>query len=328
VIEDKDNRWRRLLTIHGEDGISPDSLLSDAQGRYLALRITLGGEGTASPRLRRIKITYPHESYLRYLPAIYQEDPIGRDITDRFMSLFESFNMDMEEEIRSITRLFDPLSTRKDFLPWLASWFGIVQDENWPEQRFREFLSRSYSLFKIRGTIEGLNAVISLYTGKTAKIIEHFRYLRPMVLGNEIRVGLTSVVGRKFTSQLVIEETSTIGDFKLIEEVEPPEMPFIVDAYDFTIVIDGSKDQQKGLVRLIDSEKPAHTNYRLHLSKEGAPRIGCALLGMDTRMAHANQPIYVGDSSLLGTDSFVGDRFPMKGLYGAKSQVEISTYLH
>lgn len=327
--EIEESRWYCLFNLYGEDTASADALMSDVQGQYLTVRIRMGGDGNNTPRIRRIRISYPHESYLRYLPAVYQQDPISRDITDRFMSLFESFNLDMEEQIGSITRLLDPISTRADFLPWLASWLGIVQDENWPEERFRELLSRSYSLFKSRGTIQGLSDVISLYTGSNVKIVEHFRYLRPMVLGANVLVGMSTVVGKQFTLPLVLEETSTIGTFTLIEEYEPPETPFLADAFDFTVIIDApdmTESMRTCLLRIIDQEKPAHTRYRIHFTKEGAPRIGSALIGIDTRMTHAHQPMEIG-TDIVGTTTIIGTRHPTKGILGINSRIGINSFL-
>lgn len=326
-----DTQWKELIAVYGDDTPSVDALMSHIMGRFLVLRITLGGNGNVTPSLKRIKIIYPHESYLRYLPAVYQEDPLGREITDRFLSLFESFSMDMEEKIGTITRLLDPASVPDDFTPWLASWLGIVKDQNWPEDKFRKFLASAYSLFKIRGTVKGLTEMITLYTGSSVRIIEHCLHLRPMVLGADIRVGISTVVGKKFREPLIIEETSTIGDFTLIEEMDSPEAPFIADAYDFTVFIDApglTDTEHAALIRLIDNEKPVNTRYVLRMSSEAVPRIGTALLGMDTRLTHAYQPLSLGERSNIGITSITGTRFPFGGIYGARSQTGIDTYLH
>ena len=106
-------------------------------------------------------------SYLRYLPATYQENEKGREFLERFLSMFESMSYDMEHTIKRLTKYFDPQAVEKEFLNWLASWMGIIYDENWPEQSKRELIKRAYQLYKIRGTIDGLKEIIKLYSGKS-----------------------------------------------------------------------------------------------------------------------------------------------------------------
>jgi phage tail-like protein len=324
--------WIPLCNVQGSDQIQPDSLINNVRSRFIVFKISLFGNGESSPQIKKIRITFPHRSYLRYLPAVYQDDPIGRDITDRFLSIFEAFNMEIEEQIATIFRLFDPQSTNEEFLSWLGSWLGILRDENWSEKQFRDLLSQSYQLFKIRGTSDCLKKMLSIYTGADITIIEHYQYRRPMVLGADTYVGITTVVGRKFNQPLVLEESSTIGDFLLIEEVEPPETPFLADAYDFTVIVNMPDPQEKQIAcirRLIEHEKPAHTRYCLRISGLGQPRIGTAMLGVDTKLTHAHTQMKIGSlQSVIGDSSKAGARYPVSGIYGNNLKIGIDTYLH
>ncbi|MBN1552812.1 hypothetical protein JW979_15165 [bacterium] len=323
--------WKTAFDLDGDGMTAPDCLLSHIIGRYLALRIRFQGNGDCTPTLRRIRILFPSATYLRYLPAVYKNDPIGTELMNRFLALFEAFNMGLEERIGTVTRLLDPVSAPSEFLPWLSSWFGIIQDQHWPEKRFRKFLSSAYSLFQKRGTIAVMSEIIYLYTDKSIQIIEHFRYQRPMVLGADIRVGMSSVVGLKFTKPLVIEESSTIGNFALIESEEPPEKPFLHDAYDFTIMIDGADMtpmQRSCLLRIIENEKPAQTRYRLHLGGEVAAKIGNVSVEIDSRLAHAYEPMKIGEVSSLGINTILGTRHTLHGLYGARSTLATDFILH
>jgi phage tail-like protein len=324
-------QWKPAFEIFGEDTNAADALMPAARGQYLALRISLKGNGANTPLLKSIKLTYPFDSYLRYLPAVYRKDPAGRDIAERFLSLFESFNMDMDEQINSMARLLDPAAVRADFLPWLASWLGIAKEQDWSEAKFRVLLARAYGLFKTRGTVRGLREAIELYTGAKSIVVEHFRFLRPMVLGANSYLGVDTVAGRSIAGRLVLEESSTIGEFSLLEEKEPAEAPFTEDAHDFTVFIDAPEmtGRENALVRrLIEREKPAHTRFRLRWRGDGSPAIGAARVGMDTKIIRAFPPMEIGKTSVPGRDAVVGTLYPVGGVYGARSEIGIDTFLH
>ena len=66
----------------------------------------------------------------------------------------------------------DPLLTPADFLGWLASWVGVVLDENWPIERRREFVANAVSLYRLRGTPAGLAAHVRIFTGADVEVRE------------------------------------------------------------------------------------------------------------------------------------------------------------
>ena len=119
-----------------------------------------------------MKIFYPRISYLRYLPAIYQEDPVNKDFLERFLSLFESVFYDLEVDISTIARYFDPDTTPPEFLKWLASWVNIAIEDEWQEAMKREFIRQAVPLYSIKGTVEGISRFIEIYTGKRPGILE------------------------------------------------------------------------------------------------------------------------------------------------------------
>ena len=59
-----------------------------------------------------------------------------------------------------------------DFLGWLAGWVGVVVDEGWPLDRSRAFIANIAELYRWRGTIRGLVAELSIYTGGDVEIAE------------------------------------------------------------------------------------------------------------------------------------------------------------
>jgi hypothetical protein len=56
-----------------------DALLQAPPGRYIKLKIEFHREaGEESPVLKQVKLYFPRLSYLRYLPAVYQEESASR----------------------------------------------------------------------------------------------------------------------------------------------------------------------------------------------------------------------------------------------------------
>lgn len=160
-LEELQDKWS------GIPANSKDALIS-GQGKYIWIRIVIIANITENkaPLIGSITLHFPRETYLRYLPATYQEDTSSRHFLERYLSIFESVFSKLEDSIYNTPRLFDAHGTREEFLPWLSTWLGAVQDENWPEEKWREFLGRAAELYKQRGTRAGLSELIKIYTGK------------------------------------------------------------------------------------------------------------------------------------------------------------------
>ena len=150
--------WKRV----GEPNPS-DALLESAEGRYLWVKIELIGSEDSSPWVESVRTYFPRTSYLRYLPELYRSDEASAAFLERFLSVFESVFVDIEEEIENVTRYFDPEGTPAEQLPWLGSWMALEMDEEWPEPARRELVSRAPELLKKRGTREGLVEILRIY---------------------------------------------------------------------------------------------------------------------------------------------------------------------
>lgn len=148
-----------------------DGLVHSGPGRYLWLKIVFRGGGDNTPTIRNIKVEFPRISLRRFLPAVFGEDPVSTDFTDRFLSLFDTTFRSIEHQIDTQARLFDPLSTPADkdpsldFLTWLASWIVVSMDRQWSETKRRQFLKRAGRLFADRGTREGLWHTLLFFLG-------------------------------------------------------------------------------------------------------------------------------------------------------------------
>jgi P2-related tail formation protein len=57
-----------------------------------------------------------------------------------------------------------------EWLPWMASWFGIVLEDHWNEARKRSLLMRVMDVYRWRGTSYGLERVIEACVGVRPRI--------------------------------------------------------------------------------------------------------------------------------------------------------------
>lgn len=141
-----------------------DCLVRSGGGRFLWLKLVFRGNGKVTPRVESIELEFPRISLRRYLPAVFGEEPVSADFTDRFLALFDTTFRSIETKLDQLARYFDPLSapaerdpkTGIDFLSWLASWIGLTLDRSWPLEKRRKFLKQAGQLYNLRGTREGL----------------------------------------------------------------------------------------------------------------------------------------------------------------------------
>lgn len=201
-----------------------------ARGRYLRLKLTLIGGEQGTPEVKNVRIYFPRVSYLRYLPAVHQENTEGRDFLERFLALFETFFADIEQKIDHITRYFDADGVSNEFLHWLAGWLAIGADEDWTNEQIRSLMKQAPALFRRRGTRSGIEELIRIFTGDHPFILEPFQ----------------------------IPSATTEEDIlKRLYQSYP-------DSYSFYVFLKPNQAQQeikRTMVRqLVDTEKPAHTH--------------------------------------------------------------------
>jgi phage tail-like protein len=214
--------------------VNPRDALLRAQGRYLWLRIEWSGSDRKTPLLKKLRVYYPRVSYLQYLPAVYQQDPQSRDFMERFLSLFGTFFDEMEEMIDHIARCFDADAATGDLLKWLSTWLGIAVDDRWTEDQTRTLLKRAPELYQKRGTREGLQELIEIFTGEKPYLVEFFQY-KYLIEKAEIRRTMEHLYG--------------------------------LDPYRFCVLVkpDAVPDERRRAVlqKLIDEERPAFTEAQL-----------------------------------------------------------------
>jgi phage tail-like protein len=169
---------------------------------------------------------------LDYLPAVFSAGEDG-DFLGRYLMVFETIIDEIDEVVSGIADRFDPSVAPEPFLPWLASWIGLVLDDGWPLARRRAVLARSTDLHRWRGTVRGLREHLQLYTGYKPEIDER---------------GGSLTLGRR----------THLGEQTVLGQADRP--------YHFTVVLrvpnPGDFDRAR-LRTIVEAQRPAHTTYSL-----------------------------------------------------------------
>jgi len=307
-----------------------DMLFREKTGQYLWLKIELSTfEDTLKPAVSGMRVYYPRISYLRYLPAIYQEDPVSKEFLERFLSIFESRFHDREVQINTLSRYFDPQTTPGNFLEWLASWLNLALEEEWEEEKKKQLIEEAYGIYKQKGTPGGLSRFIAIYTGEAPFILEHAGESKPMVLNKKFRLGIDSILTRGPVRGFRLGMGSIIGRAALRETAVSPEDPFLPTAHRFTVVLNLTAPDYRrfetGVRRILDEEKPAHTVYTLRNIGD-MDRQGNQYVGINTYVS-GYRPLRLGEDSVLGTGLVVFDNSENAGKVERRSRVSIDTLL-
>ncbi len=280
-------------------------LFRQKTGRYLLLKLSLSTfDETVSPSLKEMKVYYPRNSYLRYLPATYQEDPASKNFLESFLSIFETVFYGLDTRIENIFRYFDVDTVPQNFLSWIASWLNFAIEEDWDESKKYLFIKKAAMLYKYKGTSAAIEALIEIYTGNKPIIIEHSKSGKPFVLGGQFRLGVNSLLVQTPIRGFRLGDDSILGCTALRDVYQLPEDPFLQMAYRFTVMLDLSAEEYSqyeiGLKKIIDEAKPAHTIYNIRLTKEMEIGMG-SFVGINTRVA-GYQPIQIGINSTIGSN--------------------------
>jgi phage tail-like protein len=285
--------------------------------RYLWLKLVLSGLAPgAKAAVREMRVYYPRMSYLRYLPAVYQEDPVSREFLQRFLSMFETVLTGLEATIERIPEVFDPELTPKEFLDWLAQWLDLGIEEEWSPAVKSKLIRRAASLYQKKGRPDGLAEFIEIVIGKRPIIQESFQTERPFVLGEGTILGFGTRIFRRPMAELpgdqrtILGSASILGTTQIRVNTQVPINPFRGAAHHFTLLLDLSPQEfqryERGLHRIIRENSPAHVGYDIRLVS-GAGLGSNMALGVNSRVEDP-QPLYLGHSA-LGRSVLSGFRY-------------------
>ena len=315
VLTAPDDAWQHAHTLLAPVQPPPcapppqpvDFLVQSGQGQYLSIRVQLQGDGFRTPAVDTMKVYYPRDSYLQYLPATYSTDDESRVFLEHYLAIFQTEWDRFEQIIDTDQRYWDPDAVPAGpFLDYLGTqWLGLTLERTWTAEQKRRFIAAAPKIFPQRGKPAGLRNLIAVYlanfTGmETAtvlasgfpQILESFRERQYLFVNQGAASRLGS--GAPLWSDGVVRRLqlgvySQVGEAELVSTGDPPLDMFNRSAHKFRVSFPAgwlrNPADEAMLRRAIDADKPAHTSY-------------------DLRLVEAR--FRVGDQSTIGVDTIVG----------------------
>lgn len=195
-----------------------------------------------------IRLRVSKKSLVRHLPAIYQPGKPGESsFMTRFLWIFQHFIDDLQTRIDEIDSMFRPSRVSSDFLPWLASWFAVSFRPDMDEASRRRVLMRAMRLFAMRGTAWEIQEMVKLHTNLEIKILEKPWQYHGIRAG-DARIGVDTMVLPRMPEAYCFIVQVPIG----YDDIDLP-----------TLLV---------LYEVLNSEKPAHTNYLIEFQGETGVR--------------------------------------------------------
>ena len=290
-------KWGNKIYIDN-DNTKNFPLVYPSIGKYLYIQIIfISQDPNNTPRLREFKVSYSNNSYLKYLPQIYQENEISKRFLENFLGLFKIMFDNIDYKISSFTKYLDDSSVPENFLHWLASWISLSYDESWNPHSIRIFLQRAPQLYKMRGTKEGILEIISIYAYNNLK--NNYEKLlltcsESNLKRNEMHLCNISIDVKRISHLLysvvwIFEPNNPLlvddRNSKKTFEDESKENPYIFYVILHPILVKNSLIE--GIKKIIEIEKPAHTFAKI-----------CTI----------NPCFYLGLKTYLGVNTIVGKR--------------------
>lgn len=196
-----------------------DMLLHEVKGRYLWFFLEFQCES-----IDEISIFFPKETWMKYLPQVYQTGAESQSFTERFLGVFQSFYDELTEEIEQSHYNLSPFGASPEMLLFLGEILSIEQIHSFSQEKLRLLLDKAPSLFAKRGTKAGLLAMLKLYTGEEAYILEENQepHHITVLLREEFLVGGHREVVTKLTDSFVpanlVVKLMDLRDFVLLGE--------------------------------------------------------------------------------------------------------------
>lgn len=209
-----------------------DILLHQVCGRYLWFMLEVYGQPETQASFSNIMVYFPKQTWLRYLPEVYDRTNVGDTFLERYLAIFQSLYDDLNRSIDEIPISLEPQTGNRQVLERLASELGIGDIRLWSEPQLRYLVSHAPEMYRKRGTKQGLSDFIQLYTGEKPFIVEQHKIEK--FTDNEIQYTLlrdlygsdpymlTILIGEQFVP--TAKEFSDLQ--KIIEHIKPAWMAF------------------------------------------------------------------------------------------------------
>lgn len=157
-------------------------LYGNGGGRYARLAVKVLRSKEKNVLFRGYDLSFPKESFTRYLPAIYRDN----SQLERFLAVHQNLYLELEKAVDDLAEKLDPELCMKRQAVRLARWIGWGDlAKQVDEDTLRELLRRGISLAGRKGTCGYYVEMAGILTGKDAFMIEEPEEGRAMVLIRE-----------------------------------------------------------------------------------------------------------------------------------------------
>lgn len=253
-----------------------DVLLHEVRGRYLWIMLEMYQQ-KENIALHDMKISFPRQTWMEYLPEIYRQADDKKMFLERYLGIFQTMYEDLGQRIQESAQLFDMELAEGKFLNWLAEWIAIEESYIWSEEQLRRLLADGISLYKRRGTRQGVIDFVTLYTGERPFLLEahQLQYFR-----------------------------------KDRKQAERLHRLYGSNPYSFTVLVREevlhSVQKQKTLIQIIEGIKPVHMELNLVMIKPYIFLDGHSYLGVNSILGKYTDMALDGHSVIPFT--FVGEK--------------------
>jgi phage tail-like protein len=218
------------------------------------------------------------------LPAVFSEDPRGRDFTERFVGLFDAWLEDVDDVLDRRAALLDPAALPDDALGWLGGLIGLGFEAEMPVARRRQLLAAAPDLYRRRGTPRGLLDTVRIALGVSATVEEPARQ-RPWGAVGSSRLGAVRLFGRSDARFRL--GTSRLGRAPMVAQGDPDLDALRAGTHRVRVHLppvtdDGAPVDAPLVARVVRSQAPAHLATTVAPPSSTGFAAGLARVGVDT----------------------------------------------
>jgi phage tail-like protein len=234
---------RKILALSGIDPARLRIRVAEnatERGNVVRQRPKAGAKVDLEDAAQKVELTVADRSIVNYLPQIYQRtDLTGRNFVRDFLWVVQHLQFETDEKLENLEQYFDPHECPERFLPYLASWVALTLEAGWSETKKRSLIKKAVELYHLRGTPRGLKVYLRIFTGVEPTIIENAWPFDGLVVGMSSTVGVDTVLTHHVNKahSFIVHIPLPFGD---------------VDV-----------DTLRRIHRIIEQEKPIHTDYYL-----------------------------------------------------------------
>jgi phage tail-like protein len=271
---------------------SADFLIDQPPGRYLYVWLRLTGDGAATPVVHRIRLDFPRVTSAGQLPAVYTQDPVAADFTERFLSLFDAAFEESDRAVERYPALLDPGGVPDEVLPWLGGLLGLAFEPGWDATIRRNLLAAVPGLYRGRGTAAALSQAIKIVFGVDVAISELAADRNWAALGQASRLGSSRLFSRSRTRFLV--GGSALSSAPIRSFGNPDDDPLTAQANRVRVLVPpapGGGPDLTALRQLVVSQAPAHTVAEVRPGGLGLVVGVWSAVGVDTALAPLPAPV-------------------------------------